>query len=165
MVIWNIFGVYVSQLIRWDSTPQPPPKDGSWSKQRMRLAQIVRSQTFETIMGVVIVLTVVYLGWGLVVCLGCFTEILLHDGFRVFFPRKHPMVGTELRNCGEKVKSLCDFQSHRQGAKKMPPKKTCKTRMQKNMQTKRKNTYFGISSVWLAKSHISFSSRCIFDSK
>lgn len=38
------------------------PQDGSWSKQRMRLAQIVRSQTFETIMGVVIVLTLVLLG-------------------------------------------------------------------------------------------------------
>ena len=38
------------------------PQDGSWSKQQMRLAQIVRSQTFETIMGVVIVLTLVLLG-------------------------------------------------------------------------------------------------------
>jgi len=57
-----------------DDVSKKPWLDGSWSNQRMRLAQIVRSQTFETIMGVVIVLTVVLMIFETNADASCFPE-------------------------------------------------------------------------------------------
>lgn len=57
-----------------DDLSKKPWLDGSWSKQRTRVAQIVRSQTFETMMGVVIVLTVVLMIFETNADASCFPE-------------------------------------------------------------------------------------------
>ena len=61
-ISWSFGHLFRPSFVGSQAASRIRTQDGSWSKQRMRLAQIVRSQTFETIMGVVIVLTLVLLG-------------------------------------------------------------------------------------------------------